>query len=231
MSSISSINKIDGFNAITKSVLDFKAKSDTSNRKLGAAVDAINYPLTTNIAKAAFEGSKKADELFDEMATSMASFCDTWGDQYGSGPKAKSAFEDCKANVRKVSATPVTIPALENENPDGLHQTITDETVAGLNKALEEVSSNRYDLIMDIKKAATEYSTEDCAQVYINLGKGLEAVTNALAELVQSELQELKKLGIDIEEVASKLNAQSGSFSESGTAAKAKIANLDADLA
>jgi hypothetical protein len=165
------------------------------------------------------------------MATTMSNFCDTWGDQYGSGPQAKAAFEECKAKVRTVSAETTAVPALENENPDGLHQTITDETVAGLNKSLNEVSDNRYNLIMDIKKAATEFATEDCASVYQNLGRGLESLTNALAELVQSELTELKKMGIDIDEAAAKLTSQAGAFSEAGAATKAKIANLDADLA
>lgn len=226
--SLNSQQKIDGFNAISGDLSMFMIGLNEVSKKLKADADVIAVPGISNIATGILNVIKSANDLCVETSDSMGQIVNTWAERQGFGPQAQAAFEDCKSTVASVANNTFTVP--EVEPCDGLHENVSDETVAAFQKDIQEVMDVRYTFIMKISAERDEYATEDTIDIYNNIGAGVERFTNGIVEVLESQKSVLSKFNINLDESLEKAKSQASGIVASGDAAKSKIADVDSDL-
>lgn len=226
--SVNSIQKIEGFNAIAGDTSLFMVSLAEVSKKLKADADVIAVPGISKVATGILNVIKGANDLCVETSENMGRIVDTWAERQGFGAQAQAAFEDCKSTVLAVSNNTFTVP--EVDPCDGLHENVSDETVSAFKKDIEEVMDVRFTFINKVASARDEYATEDTAEVYNNIGAGIERFTNGIVEVLESEKAVLQKFNINLDESIEKVKAQSGNIVASGDAAKSKISDVDGDL-
>jgi uncharacterized protein YaaN involved in tellurite resistance len=226
--SLNSQQKIDGFKAISGDLSLFMVNLNETSKKLKADADVIAVPGISNVATGILSVIKGANDLCVETSESMVQIVKTWGERQGFGAQAQAAFEDCQSTVAAVANNTFTVP--EVDACDGLHENVSDETVAAFQKDIQEVMDTRYDFIMKVAAARDEYATEDTAEVYNNIGAGIERFTNGIVEVLESQKATLQKFNINLDESIEKAKTQAAGIVASGDAAKSKIGDVEGDL-
>lgn len=228
MASLNSQKKIDAITSITTATILYLGNLQENANKIKSSTEVIAVPVIDKLGNGILGVIRNANNFSGEISTEMQNICQTWADRAGFGSTASAAFEDAKASSAKINSALFTVSDVEPS--DGLHETVTDETVASFVQNIADLLDIRYQYIQQIVAAVSENNEEDTAGLYQQIGEGIELFANGIVDVLEASKDEVAKFGINLDDSIQTVQKQGSNIQASGAAAKQKLANLEGDL-
>lgn len=221
MATVNSGKKIEGLNGISNATIKFMDTIHENLRGLRTATDVIQLPLFDNIYNGIAKTVNNFNTYAEEQSDGIQKIARDYAERQGFGATAKVAFEDCATVANNIKGAIQSVA--EKDLSDGLHENVTDETVAAFVRALRGVLGAKEEYIAYVSTAVEENIEADTQDLYMSLGGSVEHITNGFARLYNSYGAELKKFQIDLETIESAVKSTASNITASGQATATQI--------
>ncbi len=214
------INKQEFVKGFSKIATEFLESAD----KVLKDLEQPTTVMSTEAAKMFSDGMKEAfstaEKTIKDNAELLSELCDKWASMPGYSQAVQDNFKDAGKFAKSVEDVTVSKPEyVIDENNDK----VTEETVTDMKNVINKMLSVRYEFIIGLSKLAKEYQTADTEEVYTNIGKGVEALTNSLAVLTDKFTKSLGALGEIIGDISGQIANSSADFTTTSKSNASKI--------
>lgn len=225
MSSIKSNQKITTFNGIADATVAFHEEVKSVMGGLKASAEVIKVPVFDRIYNGVAAALNNFNGFSDESAQQLAAIATKYSEREGFGPQAQAAFEECASYVKRMEGAGQTYGEVEMST--GLDENVTEESVTAYMKSLKQVISAKDPYIGKLSNIIGENIEADTQEIYMNIGAGIEQVTNAFVDVFEANKADVAKFNISLDEISQSVKSAAASVTDAGKSVATKVQTVD----